>query len=96
MIELLKNNGILLYIGYLAVVSVVAFFAYAIDKEKAKRGAWRISEKVLLTLSLIGGAAGGYFAMHTVRHKTKKWYFHAVNVIGLAWQGGVLALLLAA
>lgn len=84
------------YIGYLIGVSLVAFFAYAIDKSKAKRGAWRIPEKVLLALSFIGGAAGGYLAMNTVRHKTKKWYFHAVNVIGLAWQVGLLAFLLTA
>ena len=96
MVEFLKTNGILLYVGYLAVVSLVAFVAYAIDKDKARRGAWRIPEKTLLGLSFLGGAAGGYFAMNTVRHKTKKWYFHAVNVIGLAWQFGLLVFLLMA
>lgn len=95
MIDFLKNH-VFFYIGYLVGVSIVAFFAYAIDKEKAKRGAWRIPEKVLLTLSLIGGAVGGYLAMNTVRHKTKKWYFHVANVIGLAWQGCLLLFLLTA
>ena len=95
MIDFLKNH-IFFYVGYLLGVSIVAFFAYVIDKEKAKRAAWRIPEKVLLTLSLIGGAVGGYLAMNTVRHKTKKWYFHAVNVIGLAWQGCLLMFLLTA
>ncbi len=95
MIDFLKNH-IFFYVGYLVGVSIVAFFAYVIDKEKAKRAAWRIPEKVLLTLSLIGGAVGGYLAMNTVRHKTKKWYFHAVNVIGLAWQGCLLMFLLTA
>lgn len=95
MIEFLKNH-VFFYVGYLVGVSLVAFFAYVIDKEKAKRGAWRIPEKVLLTLSFIGGAVGGYAAMNLVRHKTQKWYFHFVNVIGLAWQGCVLAFLLTA
>ena len=94
MIDFLKNH-VFFYIGYLIGVSLVAFFVYVIDKEKAKRGAWRIPEKVLLTLSFIGGAAGGYLAMHLVRHKTRKWYFHAVNLLGLAWQGGALISLLA-
>ena len=57
MIEFLKNH-VFFYIGYLIGVSLVSFFVYVIDKEKAKRGAWRIPEKVLLTLSFIGGAAG--------------------------------------
>lgn len=95
MIDFLKEHS-LFYLGYLAAVSVVTFMAYAIDKNKARRGAWRIPEKTLLGLSFFGGAAGGYFAMNTVRHKTRKWYFHAVNLIGLAWQVGLLAFLLMA
>ena len=95
MISFLKNH-IFFYIGYLVGVSLVAFFAYVIDKGKAKRGAWRIPEKVLLTLSLIGGATGGYVAMNLVRHKTQKWNFHVVNVLGLAWQGCLLVFLLTA
>lgn len=78
------------YLLYLAAVSLVAFFAYAVDKGKAKRSAWRISEKVLLLLSFFGGATGGYLAMHLVRHKTKKWYFHFINLLGLAWQVALL------
>ena len=93
MIEFLKTH-LFFYIGYLIGVSIVAFFTYAIDKNKAKRNAWRIPEKVLLTLSFIGGAAGGYLAMHAVRHKTKKWYFHFVNLLGLIWQIGLLAFVL--
>ena len=80
MISFLKNH-IFFYIGYLVGVSLVAFFAYVIDKGKAKRGAWRIPEKVLLTLSLIGGATGGYVAMNLVRHKTQKWYFPNIYLI---------------
>ena len=78
------------YLGFLAVMAVIAFIAYAADKRKAKKRAWRIPEKVLLALSFFGGAAGGYLAMYTVRHKTKKWYFHLINFIGLAWQAVLL------
>ena len=82
-----------IYLIALAFVSFVTFCAYAVDKGKAKRGEWRISEKVLLLLSFFGGALGGCCAMHLVRHKTKKWYFHFVNLLGLVWQAGVLYLL---
>ena len=95
MLHFIKDNLFLsVYIGYIIAVSLTAFIAYAADKRKAIRGAWRIPEATLLGLSFFGGALGGYFAMQTVRHKTKKWYFHFINIIGLLWQIGVLALLL--
>ena len=78
----------------LLTVGFLTFLVYTIDKQRAKRGAWRVSEKNLLLLSFFGGAAGGYCAMHMVRHKTRKWYFHFVNLLGLAWQLTLLAYLL--
>ena len=75
-------------------MSVLALLAYVVDKVKAQRGAWRIPEKVLLSLSFFGGAMGGYLAMNTVRHKTRKWYFHLVNVLGIIWQVILLVYLL--
>lgn len=75
-----------IYVIFLAVTSLITFFVYAADKGKAKKQAWRIPEKVLLSLSFFGGAIGGYLAMQTVRHKTKKWYFHLVNLLGIIWQ----------
>lgn len=74
------------YSIFLAVMSGLALILYVTDKIKAIKMAWRIPEKVLLTFSFFGGAAGGLLAMHTVRHKTRKWYFHLINFIGLAWQ----------
>ena len=81
------------YLVALATISFLTFLLYALDKEKAKRSAWRISEKTLLLLSFFGGAAGGYLAMNLVRHKTKKWYFHVVNLLGLAWHIALLVYL---
>ena len=73
----------IVYIAVLAVMSIVAFFAYLIDKSKAKRGKWRIKESVLLGLGFFGGAIGALMAMNLFRHKTKHWYFWAVNIIAL-------------
>ena len=73
------------------VISLITFCLYGADKSKAKRGAWRIPEKTLLLFSFFGGAAGGAFAMQMFRHKTKHWYFVAVNVLGLIWQVGAVA-----
>lgn len=69
-----------------ALLSVIAFCMYAADKKKAKKGAWRIPEKVLLGLGFLGGAIGALLGMKLLRHKTKHWYFWAVNIAGLLWQ----------
>ena len=75
-----------------AVLSLVTYFLYASDKRRAQKNKWRIPEATLIGFSLIGGAAGGYIAMHTKRHKTKHWYFHFFNIVGLIWQVGLLIL----
>ena len=60
---------------YLFVVNIVGFFAMGIDKAKAKKKAWRIPEKTLLTIAILGGAIGVWFGMGTFRHKTKHLRF---------------------
>ena len=60
---------------YLAAVNVVTFTVYGIDKSKARRGAWRIPEKTLFLLPLLGGSIGALLGMRVFHHKTKHWYF---------------------
>lgn len=60
---------------YLAAVNVASFTVYGIDKRKARRGAWRIPEKTLFLLPLLGGSVGALLGMKVFRHKTKHWYF---------------------
>lgn len=64
-----------------AVMSLITFILYGADKRKAKKGKWRISEKVLLLFPVFGGAIGGLLGMLVFRHKTKHWYFVVVNVL---------------
>ena len=78
------------YIIFLIVMSVAAFILYGADKKKAKSGKWRIKESTLLGLGFFGGAVGALLAMRVFRHKTKHWYFWAVNLLGLAVQAAVL------
>ena len=75
-----------LFLFYVALLSLFTFILYGVDKAKARRGAWRISEKALLLCGFLGGAAGALVAMQLFRHKTKHYYFYLVNVLGLAWQ----------
>lgn len=67
-------------LGLIAVMGLAAFAAYGVDKAKAKRGKWRIPEATLLTLSLLGGFIGALLAMVIFRHKTRRFYFWAVNI----------------
>ncbi len=60
---------------YLFLINIVTFLAFASDKRRAARRRWRIPEKTLLGLSLIGGAAGGIIAMYCFRHKIRKLAF---------------------
>lgn len=80
----------LIFLIAIAAVSLVAFFAYGLDKRKAKRGRWRTKESVLLGLGFFGGAIGALLGMQVYRHKTKHWYFWVVNVLGLSWQVAAL------
>lgn len=46
-----------------------------LDKRKAKRHEWRISEKNIFLIALLGGSLGCLLGMNIFRHKTKHWYF---------------------
>ena len=60
---------------YLSLINVTGFFLMGVDKNRAKRGAWRISEKTLFGCALLGGSLGTTIGMHVFHHKTKHWYF---------------------
>ena len=59
-------------IYYLLAINVITFLAMWIDKRKAQKGSWRISEKALFTLVVLGGGVGGILGMYVFRHKTQK------------------------
>lgn len=60
---------------YLAGINIVTFALYGIDKRRAQKQRWRISERTLLLLPLIGGSVGGLLGMAVFHHKTRHWYF---------------------
>ena len=70
-------------IAFYIVMSVIALVLYALDKRKAKRRKWRIPESVLLGFGFFGGAVGALIGMNLFRHKTKHWYFWAVNILAV-------------
>lgn len=59
-------------IWYLSVINFTTWAAYGLDKGRAKSGKWRIPERTLLLLALIGGSPGALAGMIMFRHKTRK------------------------
>ena len=72
-------------LGYLLAVNITSFFLYGIDKYKAKKGKWRISEATLLTMAAIGGSIGAWAGMRLWHHKTmhKKFKYGIPFIITL-------------
>ena len=56
-------------LGFLLAVNIATFFMYGIDKYKAKKGKWRISEATLLLMAAIGGSIGAWVGMRVWHHK---------------------------
>ena len=57
-------------LGYLLAINIASFFLYGIDKYKAKKGRWRISEAILLLMAVIGGSIGAWAGIRLWHHKT--------------------------
>ena len=54
----------------IAMLSVITFVVYGIDKWKAKKDKWRIPESTLLLLAIVGGSIGALLGMKVWHHKT--------------------------
>ena len=69
-------------LGYLLAVNITSFLLYGIDKYKAKKGQWRISEATLLLMAVIGGSIGAWAGMRLWHHKTMhKKFKYGIPVI---------------
>ena len=75
----MKNELIAGMAVYIICMNIIGFAVMGIDKNKAKKQAFRIPEKNLFLVSLLGGSIGTLAGMYIFRHKTKHWYF----VIGM-------------
>ena len=75
------NNSMIepFLMGYLLAINILAFCVMGFDKQKARKGVWRISESTLFTLAILGGSMGDLIGMWISRHKTKPLNF----VIGM-------------
>lgn len=65
-----KANA-LIVLAALAVVNLIAFVMYGLDKSYAKKKKWRIPEANLIFIAMLYGAVGAFLGMKAFRHKTK-------------------------
>ena len=64
---------------YFIIINILGFLIMFIDKQKAKKGKWRIPEKTIFIVTALGGGIGTIAGMYTFRHKTQK----VGSVVGL-------------
>jgi uncharacterized membrane protein YsdA (DUF1294 family) len=82
--------GIYIGLAYLVGINLYGFIIMGIDKGRAKKDQWRISEKHLLGSAALGGSLGVLLGMKTFRHKTKHRLFQWSVPIMLVLQFGLL------
>ena len=56
---------------WLVFINLLAFVLFGLDKWKARRGAWRISENALMLSAVLGGSIGALAGMRVFHHKTR-------------------------
>ena len=71
---MISNKWIIISI-ILILINIMAYISMGVDKKRAIKGKYRISEKTFFTLALLGGSLGCILGMKHFRHKTKHWYF---------------------
>ena len=74
------NETVLLFAIPLTSIN---FLLFGYDKFQAKRNGWRIPERVLLGLTILGGGVGGLAGMLVFRHKTRKNVFWLAAILGI-------------
>ena len=66
---------------YLVIINTLSFCIYYIDKRLAIKHRYRIPEKVLILVSILGGSLGSLISMMLFHHKTKHIKFLVLNPI---------------
>ena len=67
----LDERAVMIIVNYFILINLAAFLIYGLDKWKAKKGRWRISEISLISLALLGGSIGALLAIKVFKHKTR-------------------------
>lgn len=72
---LLKEDFMTYFLIYLVIINLFGFVIMGIDKSRARKSKWRISEKTIFATALLGGSIGVKLGMQHYRHKTQHKQF---------------------
>ena len=72
-------DGYVVAAVYLVLINIVAACLTVWDKRRAQKNGWRVRERTLLLVAILGGSPAMYGVMKKIRHKTK----HKKFMIGL-------------
>lgn len=72
---LIFNRNQIILLLYFTIVNILTFLLFLLDKFKAEKNKWRISEGILLFMSFLGGATGALIGMVVFKHKLYKKKF---------------------
>ncbi|MBD9371890.1 DUF1294 domain-containing protein [Rhizobium sp. ARZ01] len=70
--------NVLMVLAILLLLNLTTFLVFWWDKEAARAGEWRVQERTLLGLALVGGSLGAVLAQRLLRHKTRKEPFRSI------------------
>ena len=73
------------------LINLVVFCLYGVDKNRSRKGAWRIPERTLLLGTWLMGGVGAWLGMRTFRHKTKHLAFQISAPVGAVLSIAVVA-----
>ena len=71
----MEQQVYMLVLGTVLIMNILGYLSMWSDKRRAIRGKYRISEKTLFIIAILGGSIGSILGMQKFRHKTKHWYF---------------------
>ncbi len=78
------------------IINAITVAAFAIDKRRSSKGAWRIPESRLLWFAALGGSPGAFWARGRYRHKTRKQPFVGrLQLIAMVQVGVIAGLVIA-
>lgn len=69
------GKSYILLLGTGLIMNILGYLSMWSDKRRAIKGKYRISEKTLFIIAILGGSIGSILGMQRFRHKTKHWYF---------------------
>ncbi|MCI5679887.1 MAG: DUF1294 domain-containing protein [Bacteroidales bacterium] len=76
-----NGTALAIIVGYYLIINIIMYVAMVIDKKRAMKDGWRIPEKNLYLLAVLGGGTGGLIAMVTKHHKNRHLDFIMVFTI---------------